>query len=403
VRGRCLLVGALPLHDVVADLVEGLRRRGWIVDVNGWEPPPATAAAFEWGLSSERPWLRNAARLARRATREVAGARSASRWFHSLEQSISAADYDVAVALTDLAPVGLARLVTRLPIPSVIVSLVSLAQELRLRRWLPLLRARSTIALRHMAWHDDVLTAVDAKAIETAVFPSASWRDAAATAGLPLSCTRVIPFGVDLPATFRPSAPALQAPVRLLWVGRMSPEKGLHLFLDALPELRRRIDLRLTAIAAPGPQAYARQIHDRIARQRLDNCVELRPAVPRPKLVDELARHDLLLFHSIFVEPVAQVLLHAAAAGLPVVGPASACADTLLREGQTAWCYGDRSPRQIAAAIARAVDDGDERVRRARALYAEVRAAHTLDATIEAYDQLLQRRCRRASEVVAHV
>ncbi len=402
-RGRCLVAGALPLHDVAVDLVDGLRDRGWTVDVNGSAGPasqPTRWYAFEGALSSSRPWLRDVARTIRRVQRELGDATRASRWFETLEGAIAAGSYDVAIVMADLAPPGLVRFVRRQPIPSIVVSLVALAQELRHRRSLAWLRcvARVTSPL-----HRDVLRPVDPDAIDVAVFPTESWRHDAVAAGLDAERTQVIPFGVPTPSSLPSRGATLRSPIRLLWIGRLSPEKGLHLFLDALPAVLRQFDVRLTAIGSPGPAAYARQIRERILANGLAPVVDLRPAVSRPAMIDEFPNHDLLLFHSVFNEPVAQVMLHAAAAGLPIVGPASGSSSTLLRDGDTAWCYSGVSAEQIAAAIVRALAAGDERTRRARLLHAEVRAHHDIRATIDGYDALLQRFRARPLEDTSRV
>jgi glycosyltransferase involved in cell wall biosynthesis len=200
----------------------------------------------------------------------------------------------------------------------------------------------------------------------------------------------VITLGVPVSRDLPQRDVHVGTPARLLWLGRLSPEKGLHLFIDALSMVSARRPVRLTAIAAPGPSGYRQLVMRTIGDRGLQSIVDLRPAVPRHALHAEFERHDLLLFHSVFGEPVAQVMLHAAAAGLPVVGPASDRSQSLLREGQTAWCFADSSPERIADAIVRALDAGDERRIRARALHEEVRAGHALADTIARFDMTMR-------------
>jgi glycosyltransferase involved in cell wall biosynthesis len=146
----------------------------------------------------------------------------------------------------------------------------------------------------------------------------------------------------------------------------------------------------LTAIAAPGPADYARRIARLLDRPPLRTLVRLVPALPRRQLLVELTRHDALLFRSVFDEPVAQVMLHAAVAGLPVVGPASPEPTGLLRDTGTAWCYRDTSPDDVAEAVSRALADDASRRERARALRDAVRRDHDLALTIARYDTLLR-------------
>jgi glycosyltransferase involved in cell wall biosynthesis len=375
----------------VCDLIDALRQRGWQVDLQTWTPPVSSLAWHrgERWLSSNVRWLRDVARLVRRGSRELAAAPSASEWFARLERTVTPDCCDVLLAVSDLAPIGLSWLMTRAPVPAVLVSLVALSQEQAYSVYLPLVRPLARL-LSAAPLHEAALRAVPPGQVATAVFASDAWRDAAVASGIPASAAHVIPFGVPVPAAACDRPAVLPSPARLLWAGRLSPEKGLHLFLRALPALRGRV--RMTAIAAPGPESYAAEIDRLIARHHLDDIVEIRPALPRQQLVAAFSHHDLLLFHSVFDEPVAQVLLHAAMQELPVVGPSSASPRSLLREGETAWCYDDgHASDQVAAAIDRALAAGPERLRRARALSHDVGAQHAFSLTVDRFDALLQR------------
>jgi glycosyltransferase involved in cell wall biosynthesis len=165
------------------------------------------------------------------------------------------------------------------------------------------------------------------------------------------------------------------------------------LFLRALPLVAARRAVRLTVIGAPGGDRCQQEITRIIdSTPGLAEFVEMRGPVPRTDLRAEFGRHDLLLFHSVFREPVAQILLMAAAARLPVVAPSSPDCDSVVREGETAWCYADTSPATIAAAVLRALDNPETRVSRALTFEGEVRQDHSLTHTIEAYDRLLRAR-----------
>jgi len=388
-RGRCLILAKAPLHDVIGDLSAGLEALGWQVDRRTWSVPkvPQSPAwrRLESTLSS-RIWIvRTCARAMRRLHRELAGAAAASPWLEETEGLLGRTKHDVVLAFLDGLPIGVARLAARLHPRVVLVSLVAITQEQRHRRTLPVLRALAQVAARRPL-HPDVLRPIPPDAIPTVVFPTQGWRDAAVAVGVPSRCAEVITLGVPIPGNVARRDSQLPTPARLLWLGRLSPEKGLHLFVDAMSIVSAQRPVHLTAIAAPGPVGYAQLVRRTIADRGLQSVVDLLPAVPRHALSAVFQRHDLLLFYSVFGEPVAQVMLHAAAAGLPVVGPASGRPESLLREGHTAWCFTDASPERIADAILRALDAGDERNVRARALGAEIRAGHALADTIARFD-----------------
>ncbi|MGE3511153.1 MAG: glycosyltransferase family 4 protein, partial [Vicinamibacterales bacterium] len=350
----------------------------------------------EAALSHPNRAIRTAARATRRAHREIAGALAASVWCADLEPWLRARGHDDAVLVfLDGLPIGAARLVARIRPQAVFVSLLALTQERAQRRLLPLIRLAARLRLaasRGPAFHlhRDVLRPIAPDDVPVTIYPSQGWHDEARAAGVTARDSRVITLGVPVPASMPVRPRTLSSPVRLLWVGRLSPEKGLHLFLEALPTVSARHPVRLTAIAAPGPEGYARLIAGSMASRCLQSIVEVRPAIPRDEMIAAFAQHHLLLFHSIFGEPVAQVMLHAAAAGLPVVGPGSNRPESLLREGQTAWCYADASPATVADALQRAIEADDERQRRAQALYDEVRAGYDLSRTVAQFDAALR-------------
>jgi glycosyltransferase involved in cell wall biosynthesis len=390
VTGPRLLVCAAAAYPVLGDLADGLQALGWGVDRFRVPPTPASGRERLGGVLAGLAGGPGgpAWRVGRRALREVRTAASASTWFPALEERLRDGGYHAVVACVDQAPIGLARLVVRCHPRAVIVSLVSLGQELRFRHVLPVLRAAARVGSRRPLQRD-VLRAVAPDALGPVVFPTAFWKRQGIAAGVPSERAHVIPLGVSA-GDWEGRIPPLGTPARLLWAGRLSPEKGLHFYLDALPRVAAERPVTLTAIAAPGPADYARRIARRLERPPLDTLVRLVPGLPRLELLVEFTRHDALLFHSVFGEPVAQVMLHAAVAGLPVVGPASPEAIGLLRDPGTAWCYRDTSPDAVADAVSRALGDDVSRTERARALRDEVRRDHDIALTIARYDTLLR-------------
>jgi glycosyltransferase involved in cell wall biosynthesis len=393
-RPRLLICGRSPLHGVWLDLAAALEGRGWQVDL--WAAPLTAqrASLGIWRAADRwlsRPWVGLDAilRVIRRAQRDLAAAAPASTWFESLEGRLASDGHDVVIAVLDVAPAGLARLVVRCHPRPILVSLVALTQELRYRRSLASLRMVAR-AWAGRSLHPDLFRAVEPGRIQMAVVPSRAWMKAAVAAGVPAGRAKVIPLGVPVPAAALERVRSPGVPARLLWAGRLSVEKGLHLFLDALPLVVARRAVTLSAIASPGSTGYAWRVARAIRRNGLANVVQLRSEVPRAVLLAEFHRHDALLFHSVFAEPVAHVMLHAAAAGLPVVGPASPDPRSLLRDEETACCYADQSPARVADAILRALDDDEARTRRAKALWEEVRTEHAFARTVAAYDALLR-------------
>lgn len=109
-------------------------------------------------------------------------------------------------------------------------------------------------------------------------------------------------------------------PLRIAWLGRLHPTKGLHLLADALAMIPS-LDLVLDAygIAESPTDAYVEHLHARAAR---DPRLRLRDPVPAATVVEKLAGYDVVAVPSQLLETGPLVLLEAFAAGVPVVGSA---------------------------------------------------------------------------------
>jgi glycosyltransferase involved in cell wall biosynthesis len=224
--------------------------------------------------------------------------------------------------------------------------------------------------------------------VRLAIFASRDWRDDAVRAGLSARAARTVYFGVEpTPPLPRPNRPVS----RLLWVGRLSPEKGLTFLLTAMAALRVRCrDARLTMVASDGPAPYRDHIVSLIRRLGLEEVVEIRSAVPREALPGVYADHDILLFYSPFRDPVALVLMEAFSAGLPVVSSAAPAGARLVQDGVTCLTYRPGDVASFVSAVERLRGDGELRPRLAATASELVRREFSLGAMGRAYDDLLR-------------
>ncbi|MEO8070026.1 MAG: glycosyltransferase family 4 protein [Acidobacteriota bacterium] len=386
------------LQDVLRDLVDGLRSRGWMVDTLLWPedydapPQPMRLALDGWratlGRMSRSIRLPDSVRLAVRvAIHDRLDASQGSALLDALDTRLASRRYDVVLACLDTAPVGLAALVTRAHPRPVLLSLQALGRELR-AGWLLALARRSLGRVKGTRWHPDLFKAVDAARVPHALFGSEAWRDDAIAAGLPAAASFTTCFGVPCPAVLAPAMPP-RSPGRLLWGARLSPEKGLHHFLPAVALVRERQPIHLTVLAGLGTERYRAKIDRLIRTLHLDSTVTFAAPVARSRLPQVLAAHDTLLFASPFRSPVAQMLLHAFAHGLVVVGPEPGDPRSVLQANRTAFCFRDSSPPTIAAAIARSLGDTEMRRLVREQAFELARTSQSLDRTIDRFDALL--------------
>lgn len=103
--------------------------------------------------------------------------------------------------------------------------------------------------------------------------------------------------------------------LRLLWVGRLMPRKGLPLALQAIALARRNVDVHLTVVGG-GPQSD--RVRGWIEELRISDVIDARGAIPFEEVQAAYRSHDALLFSSLRDSAGAQIL-EAMAAGLPVI------------------------------------------------------------------------------------
>ena len=132
---------------------------------------------------------------------------------------------------------------------------------------------------------------------------------------------RAVPNGVDA-AQFEGPRPPRGATTRITFVGRVIPDKGVHVLLDAVRRLRRP-DLHVTVVGRSGFAADA-PLTPYELRLRRDAAtahasVEFASFVPRTELPAILRRTDVLVVPSVWPEPFGLTALEGMAAGAAVV------------------------------------------------------------------------------------
>lgn len=166
---------------------------------------------------------------------------------------------------------------------------------------------------------------------------------------------------------------------RLLFVGRVSREKGLANLLDALALLRQRGMTPQVELVGDGPALAELQAQS--TELGLDDQVTFHGFVSfGPELLDFYARSDALVVPSLPGEGFPQVINEALASGLPVIATTVAGIPAFLTDGDTALLVEPGDVDGLAGAIERLLSEPDLRetiVDRGRHLM----AAHTVERT----------------------
>lgn len=134
---------------------------------------------------------------------------------------------------------------------------------------------------------------------------------------------KVVHNGVDA-AAFRRSGPLeRQGPLRVLFVGRMIPDKGADVLVAAVRRLDRA-DIDLTLVGSSGFSTedaltpFERSIREEISG--LGDRARVLPFVPRAEVASLLQAADVAVVPSRWPEPFALTVLEGMAAGAAVIG-----------------------------------------------------------------------------------
>jgi glycosyltransferase involved in cell wall biosynthesis len=171
--------------------------------------------------------------------------------------------------------------------------------------------------------------------------------------GLPGERIRTIPNGVELDRFSEQPWPQLGASeaLRLLFVGRLSAQKGLDVLLSALATLRRPEIVRLRVVGA-GPELE--QLRRQADEAGLNAIVEF--CGRQQDVVTHYAWSELVVLPSRF-EGMPNVVLEAMSCARPVLGTRIAGTTELIAEARSGWLVPSDDPAALARRLERAAKE----------------------------------------------
>lgn len=111
---------------------------------------------------------------------------------------------------------------------------------------------------------------------------------------------------------------SIQKTLRLVYLGRIDPIKGLEKVIGALREMPlAEIELNIYGTVQPGNERYKQHL---LNLAEGDSRIRFQPSVPRSEIYKTLAEHHFLVVPSQVCETGPLVVLEAFAAGVPVIG-----------------------------------------------------------------------------------
>jgi len=160
----------------------------------------------------------------------------------------------------------------------------------------------------------------------------------------------------------------------ILFIGRISPEKGVHILLDAFEKVLERypnLHLQLIGPQTPAPEEYIVALSDdpkvlglatfysegyfshlkkKISRN-LGNRVTLYNYIPYSDLINFYHSAHVFVFPSVWDEPFGMPIIEAMACGLPVVATRGGGIPEIVEDGKSGFLIERGNSEALAKAI----------------------------------------------------
>jgi glycosyltransferase involved in cell wall biosynthesis len=133
-----------------------------------------------------------------------------------------------------------------------------------------------------------------------------------------------------------------------LFIGRLSPEKGLSTMIDAWSRLRLPVPLR---IIGDGPMRACLELES----AKLPNCnIKFEGAVPRESVFEAIKRARFLIFPSEWYECFPMTLVEAFACGTPCIASAIGSLEEIVENGRNGLLFEARNAQDLADKVEQA-------------------------------------------------
>ena len=213
--------------------------------------------------------------------------------------------------------------------------------------------------------------------------------------GIPREKIRVVPIGIN-PEGFELRHADRSGPFTVGFFGRIAPEKGLHLLVEAylvarqsgeLPEAR----LEAAGYMAPDSKSYLEAIQQRLHDAGLGNEFHYRGVLERADKIAFLRGLDVMSMPATYDEPKGVSLLEAMACGVPLVQPRRGSFTEIIERTGGGLLVQPDDPQSLANGLLQIARDRDLAADLSANGFRGVRehytAAHMADRAMECYNQ----------------
>ena len=207
---------------------------------------------------------------------------------------------------------------------------------------------------------------------------------------------------------------------KVTFVGRVSPEKGIHTLLAAFQKVMVRYPTAQLEIIGPTIQApfgfivgviqdpkvidlvrfyssdYYTDMKKQAAEKLADN-VFFRGAIPHSKLIEKYQNSDVFVFPSVWEEPFGIPLIEAMATGTPVVATNGGAFPEIVAKDKTGLLVERGNADELADALIQLLADASLRRRMGEAVRVRAVAYFSYDTMTEQFFEAYQRLCKPAA------
>jgi glycosyltransferase involved in cell wall biosynthesis len=141
--------------------------------------------------------------------------------------------------------------------------------------------------------------------------------------GIPREKIRVVPLGIN-PHGFDLRDPNRKGPFTVGFLGRVAPEKGLHVLAEAYRLLRKELPetrLEVAGYMAPDCKPYLAEVEKHLKDAGLAAEFRYHGVIDRADKIAFLRKLDVMSLPATYDEPKGVSLLEAMACGVPLVQP----------------------------------------------------------------------------------
>lgn len=146
------------------------------------------------------------------------------------------------------------------------------------------------------------------------------------------------------------------SPLRIIFLGRLDPTKGIHVLLDAMriaPELNARLDI-YGVLQGTGGVRYLERLKTLMGQ---DGRISFNAPVSARDVVSTIRKYDVLAVPSQWLETGPMVVMEAFAAGVPVIGSNLGGIAELVRQQVDGLLVKSDSVSEWTAALQRLADE----------------------------------------------